>query len=486
MTGDFRKLVQVTLLYVPAQFVPPAVQFATTVLWTHLLDPATFGFVTLIIAAQEVAAIFGLSVWSLYVLRFRARYEERDDAGFRAMDRRMAFTASLLQVGLTPLLLILLRIPCDGATIVATAAYLVSRMLLSHYGDWARASHSIFAYTSGQLIGSVVGSALSIIAILYFGPIGAIAIGAMALGQFIALATVVKQTGIQFGLGRFDPEILRDAGRYGGPAIVGGIVGWGAGNAIRVLVQYWEGAFALGLISVGWGLGQRLSGVLAMLLTAAAFPLAVKYLESGDRRGALQQVSMNGQLLLAMLLPAVVGVAILAHPIVNLLIAEQFREVTFIMLPIAMLAASVRFLRLHTCDQALLLLERTDVSMKIAIVETASNIVFCAIGLKMGGLIGAALGITLGTALTCAGAFIMCFWKFELPTPSPANVLRIFAATAAMALAVRALPVSQSGVWLALAVGVGAISYLGVLAALFPESWNQLARRCRQLTGAPA
>ena len=80
----------------------------------------------------------------------------------------------------------------------------------------------------------------------------------------------------------------------------------------------------------------------------------------------------------------------------------------------------------------------------------------------------------------------MCFWKFELPTPSPANVLRIFAATAAMALAVRALPVSQSGVWLALAVGVGAISYLGVLAALFPESWNQLARRCRQLTGAPA
>ena len=158
MTGDFRKLVQMTLLYVPAQFVPPAVQFATTVLWTHLLDPATFGFVTLIIAAQEVAAIFGLSVWSLYVLRFRARHEERDDAGFRAMDRRMAFTASLLQVALTPLLLILLRIPCDGATIVATAAYLVSRMLLSHYGDWARASHSIFAYTSGQLIGSVVGS----------------------------------------------------------------------------------------------------------------------------------------------------------------------------------------------------------------------------------------------------------------------------------------------------------------------------------------
>ena len=61
-----------------------------------------------------------------------------------------------------------------------------------------------------------------------------------------------------------------------------------------------------------------------MLLTAAAFPLAVKHMENGDRRGALLQISLNGVLLF--------GVAGDGRPsrsrnrIVNLLIAENFRS----------------------------------------------------------------------------------------------------------------------------------------------------------------
>ena len=49
-------LLRNTLFYLPAQFLGPLVQFAVVVIWTHLLDPAAFGVVTFVVAAQWTRA----------------------------------------------------------------------------------------------------------------------------------------------------------------------------------------------------------------------------------------------------------------------------------------------------------------------------------------------------------------------------------------------------------------------------------------------
>ena len=49
MSGHSGKLLRHTLLYAPAQFLPSLVQFATTVLWTHLLDPTAFGLAAFVL-----------------------------------------------------------------------------------------------------------------------------------------------------------------------------------------------------------------------------------------------------------------------------------------------------------------------------------------------------------------------------------------------------------------------------------------------------
>ena len=101
-----RSLVRNTLLYLPAQVLGPFVQFAVIIAWTHLLDPAAFGVVTFVIAAQELTALFGIVWWSLYVLRFRQRYEGADEERFRAMDVRMVLYGSLTQVAVAPFCLL--------------------------------------------------------------------------------------------------------------------------------------------------------------------------------------------------------------------------------------------------------------------------------------------------------------------------------------------------------------------------------------------
>jgi O-antigen/teichoic acid export membrane protein len=485
MTDHTGKLLRNTLLYLPAQFVPPAVQFATTVAWTYLLDPASFGIVTFVIAAQEIAAFIGVTPWSLYVLRFHTRFADGDADRFRLMDNRMAVYAALLQVALAAPILMTLG-AASASVFVATACYLISRTLLMHYGEWARAEHRIGPYTTAQLIGTGAGSGLSMIAILLFGPLPAVALGAQALGQFAALLILCRQIGIAFRFGKFDAAIFAEVRRYGVPLIVGGVLGWGAGNIIRVLVQYSEGPVALGLMSVGWGLGQRIANVLSMLLTAAAYPLAVKNLEAGDRRGALGQVSLNGVFLLATLAPAVVGVFLLSRPLTNLLIAESFRETTIIILPIAMLAAGLRGLRLHTSDQTMLLLERTNISMKVTMIETAMNVVFCAIGLHFAGIYGAALGMLLGTSLACVGGFAYSFAKLDLPTPAIGVLARIFLATGAMGLAVRSLPEPSTVMSLCLVILAGVASYAGLIILAFPACRLVLEKQVKRFSGVSA
>lgn len=477
MAEHLNRLLKSTILYLPAQFMPPFVQFVTTVVWTYLLDPATFGFVVFIISIQEIMACAGLTGWTLYMLRFRERFRDRGEDRFRAMDKRMTLLGAATQFVLTPPLLMLLGLPCDAPTIVATASYLVTRMVLTHYGDWARADHAIGAYTIGQVVGAVVGSLLSIVAILTFGPSSAVVLAAQAVGQALALALLVSRTNIRFGVGTFDSELFGEVRRYAAPALIGGVIGWVAGNIIRVLVQYMDGAVALGLISVGWGLGQRIAGVLAMLLTAAAYPLAVKHLEAGDRKGALAQVSFNGLLLFGVLLPAAVGATLLSEPIVTLLIAEKFRATTIVILPIALCAASLRFLRLHTCEQTLLLLERTNVTMYITMIESTLNVTLCALGLYLYGYYGAAAGMLIGSAIVCVGAFAFCFAKLGLPAPPCSTALRIVSACGAMGLVVRALPVSATAASLAFAILLGAATYAVCLAMLFPAIRALLARR---------
>ncbi len=480
------KLLRNTILYIPAQFLPPAIQFATTVGWTYLLDPASFGIVTFVIAAQEITAYMGITAWSLYVLRYHTRFVDGDADRFRLMDNRMAVYAVLVQIMMSIPILWTLGAATGASLFLATAFYLTTRTLLMHYGEWARAEHRIAPYTTAQLIGTGAGSGLSIIAILSLGPLPAVALGAQALGQLVALLILCGQIGVRLRLGVFDAAIFGEVRRYGVPLIVGGVLGWAAGNGIRVLVQYSEGPVALGLMSVGWGLGQRIASVLSMLLTAAAYPLAVGNLERGDRRGALSQVSLNGVFLLAILAPAFVGVMLLSKPLTNLLIAENFRETTIVILPIAMLAAALRGLRLHTSDQTMLLLERTDVSMYVTMIETALNLVFCAIGLHFAGVYGAALGMLLGTAIACVGGFSYSFALLGLPIPPSGTLIRILLTTGVMGFVVRSLPEPTTIPALVIVILAGVLCYAVFIVLAFPACRVLLEKQVRRLSGAPA
>jgi len=471
-----RSLVRNTLLYLPAQVLGPFVQFAVVIAWTHLLDPAAFGVVTFVIAAQELTALVGLVWWSLYVLRFRQRYEGEDEKRFRAMDVRMALYGSATQIAFAPLCLMMVGVVADAMTTMAAAAYLVTRLLVAHYSEWARSQHRIRAYTAAQFAGPILGSGLSVVALLHVAATPAVVFFTMALGQAAGAVAVMSALGVRPQIGRFDTAIFREARRYCAPLILSGLFAWTAINGIRVLVQAGAGVVGLGLLSAGWGLGQRVANFIAMICTAAAFPLAVDRIEAGDRRGALEQVALNGTLMLALLAPATVGVAVLAAPLVDLLIAADYRSVTTLVLPISAAAGAVRTYKTHTADQAGLLLERTRALTVSNFADAATTLLCAGLGLVYGGIEGAAVGCLVGTLIAALGALIYAARWLELPIDFGAY-LRILAAVCAMFAGLVLTPAPHTLLSVVMKIALGAACYGVVLLALFPAVREALVTR---------
>jgi len=464
-------LARSTLLYLPAQVFGPLLLFAATVVWTHLLDPASFGVVTFVVAAQELTALLGLAWWSIFVVRFQGRFADDDRVRFRAMDARIvACSAGVQALSAAPTLMLIGVTPRPGI-LIATTAFLATRTALGHYCEWARAENRIGTYTMAQLGAPLFSSGLSILAVLAFGSEPSIALAAMAIGQAIALAGAMKGLRAWPRLGTFDADLFGQARRYGLPLLASGILSWSAVNGIRVLVEAKQGIVEVGLFSAGWGLGQRLAVVLAMLCTAAAFPLAVQRLEAGDRGGALRQVSINSALMIGLLAPALSGVVLLSRPLVHLLIAEQFQNATILILPIAMATSAARMLRIHVGDQTGLLLERTASMTVFNFLDALLALSGAAFGVYWGGVIGAAAGCLVGTLVATVAAVVFTIRELGLPPPTT-SVLKVIGATFAMVVVLSNLPAAATPMRLFGEIAIGALVYGAAIFLASPNLWK--------------
>ena len=455
-----------TLLYMPAQVIGPLAQFAATVAWTHYIAPSAFGVVTFVIAAQDMTSVLGIVWWSMFVVRFQSRYAGDDAVKFRRMDSRVAALAALLQALLAAPALAAIGAPPSPGLVAATFAFLATRTLMNHYSEWARARHAIAIYSLAQLAAPLLAAALSLAAAVAFGGDPATVLGAMALGQGAALVAVMALLRTPSPAPAFDMDILRAAWRYGLPLVASGVLVWIGTNVARLAVQYALGADMVGTFSAGWGIGLRLAGVLSMLCTAAAFPLAVQRLESGDREGAARQVSLNMALMAGLLVPAVVGVAFLSPALAGLFIAEPFRAATAVILPIATLTAALRALRIHTGDQMGLLLERTGTMMAFNAADAALSIALTAVGVMVGGMAGAAIGTLAAAAILLAATsvYIVRRLSFRLATGALA---RIGVATLAMAAVLVIAPQPSDVPHLLALIALCVVAYGAMIGLLF-------------------
>ncbi len=471
-------LLKRTILYLPAQIVGPLFQLIAMIVWTHVVNEHTLGVITLITATHELLQIGFLAWWSQYALRFFGRYQEGDEAErfYRTENVVILLSLVLQSVAVIAVLYTVIATDTNPMLLGATVAYVISRSLNLYIAERARVRHQIGVYSIQQIVGPAAGFLLGLLLIKLIGPAPEWPLLGYAAAQLFAALIVLPKIGYSRRLWPIDREIIRHALNYGIPLIFGGALGWVGLNASRFVINDMLGVAAAGLFAVGYGLGQRAAAVAAMLVTAAAFPLAVKTMEQNGSRAAMRQLSDNGALLLGILAPSIAGIFLLRAEIVHLLIAAPFQAVTLAVLPLSALAGSIRNIRAHFGDQVFLLHSKTRLMVVVSAIDAAVTVVASLICIHLWGLVGAAAATVISAIAAASVSFALGFTRFRLTLPF-AHLARIAIATLAMAMLLTRLPEAKSYAVLAVHIAAGATLYVAVLAILYGPTLLRMVRR---------
>jgi len=234
----------------------------------------------------------------------------------------------------------------------------------------------------------------------------------------------------------------------------------------------------IGILGLNYWIGFA-AAVAAMLVTAAAFPLAVKSMEQSGSKVAMRQLADNSALLIAILAPSITGIFILRTEIVHLLIATPFQQVTLAVLPLSALAGAIRSLRAHFVDQAFLLHNRTRLMIVVAAIDAAVTVVLTPFFIRYWGLVGAA-GATVQAAIAAAiVSSAIGFSRLGLTLPFN-HLVPIALATTAMADLLSNLPEAPSLMVLAGHIAAGAALYIALLVLLYATSLLRMLRLHQQ------
>lgn len=471
-------LLRNTLLYLPAQVVGPLFQLISVVVWTHIVGESTLGVITLVTASHELLQTVFLVWWSQYALRFFGAVQNGEEAKRFYRTENAVLLLSVTAQCLAVMLVLQTKI-APGAGLGLTLAvlgYVVTRSYNLYLAERARVRHEIGVYSIQQVTGPALGFLLGLLLIYLFGDHPEWPIAGYAIAQFAATVVVLPMIRFGWSFWPIDRTILRQALSYGVPLVLGGGLSWVSINASRFIVSDMMGVAAAGLFAVGYGLGFRASTVAAMMVTASAFPLAVRTIQERGIERAMRQLADNGALLAAILLPSVAGIYMLREEIVHLLIASNFRAVTLAILPLATLAGAIRNFRAHFADQVFLLHQRTQLMIAINTVEAVITVVASILFISWWGLPGAVIASTLSAAVAAAVSFTTGAIMFRLRPPL-LHLLKIAVATAAMTPVLYSLKNEGGSILLALHVGLGASVYLAVLALLYAPALKGLWSR---------
>lgn len=462
-------LLRQTLLYLPAQVLGPLVQFVSVLLWTHFLAPDELGVFALISAAQEFAYVGTLFWFTLYTMRYFDKSAEGGD-----QQTYLNTESGVLLGALAGSLIGILTLPFfiearwDASLLLASLAYGASRTIATHISDRARTAQDTLTYTVLQVTWPVLGLVLGFGFVTFLGATAANVLWGYAVAQAIALLYAARR--LTFGPKPFEisRSIVGIALSYGLPLVIGGLFVWLANNGLRFVIEQKEGATAVGLVTVGWGLGLRAATFAAMLVTAAAFPIAMtRAREDGLAEGQAQLIR-NGVLLLMVLAPASAGLWAISEPLIEKLVAEPFRAMTAAVMPWAILAGAARNMRIHFGEQVFLLREETKIPLANDVTDGVLTLLGTYLGLIAFGLQGSVSGAAMGS-LAALLATLLCgayFHRFTFPFK---DLLRISVATLTMLLTLKSLPISPTVPALGIAILVGASVYGVAIAALYPN-----------------
>ncbi|HTK34156.1 MAG TPA: lipopolysaccharide biosynthesis protein [Caulobacteraceae bacterium] len=454
------------LAYLPVNLVQAVAGFGSIVVFTRLLSPGSYGDYALAFSVSALAHTLTLTWIEAGMARFYAAEDEGPgrDALFATLYRTFAV------VGLAcPLagMLVLAFAPLGHELKLAIVAGLVSavaRGLLRMAQERRRAAGDVKGFAAIDMLATGGGFAIGCaLALAGFGAAGPFAGVGLAAALCLVLALPSEWPHIRRG--RFEPERLKGYLAYGLPLSLSLMLGLALASTDRFVLAAYVGDAAVGAYHAGYTLSNRTLDVVFAWIGMAGGPAAVAALERGGeaalRRTALSQAST----LLVVGVPAALGVALVAHPLAEVMVGAALADQASRVTPWIAAGALFSGLTTYYLHTAFTLARRTRRQMLAVAIPAAANLILCLVLIPRYGLDGAMWSTAGSYGLGMVAAWLLGRGCMPLPIPW-GGMVRIGVATAAMALAVTHLPALGGVAELLLKAGVGAVVYAAMVAVL--------------------
>jgi O-antigen/teichoic acid export membrane protein len=447
-------LIRQTSTYMVAHGTSAALGFLSVILFTRLLTPAEYG---LYVVALSIAGIVSalLFTWvRLSVLRFESEGEATDI-------RLTALAAYLVSVLTMPLALLACTVALGVAIDRALAAIVLATALgLFELGqEILRARLESTAYMRATVV-----RAFSAIAISYwlvhagFGGLGLVAgvAGGYVLSALIFAPAIWKGPRKPFDRATFDVML-----GFGIPmAMSGGVFALHAALD-RLLVAWLLGDAAAGIYGAAADLVRQIILFPALSVASAVVPLAIRSLAEEGVAAADEHLTRSGELLLAVVMPAVVGLAIVAPQFAALILGPEFRDTAAVLIPILVFAWLFQTISQQFVQVSFHLAKKPSLMVAHGTVILVVNVVAMALLVRPFGLKGAAWSLVIAEFAGVIAGYMLSRRAHPLPF-SWRPILKVAAAVLIMAIPTALIEWSDpadSVVSLATAVLTGVLTY---------------------------
>lgn len=452
-------LLKHTFAYLFARGLPGLVNFAALMLYTRLLDPEQYGKYALVIALVSMAGVIAFQWLRLVVGRWWPK-EQHDPKAFLGRSLLIFLTLSVGSIAVSLLAAVFWPDPSWALLIVFAGFLLIAQQWLELNLMLATMEFSPGRYA--KLLG-----AKSVLALLLGGALAWAGWGAWGplLGLFVASTIVVPMFGRHLWQGatlaKTPRPALREQLSYGLPLVATFALGWVISSSDRLLIGWLMSVDAAGLYSAGYDLAQQGVGLILATVQVAAYPLAVRAMESGGPNAAREQMKHSGEMVFFLACSAAGALSALPGPIATIVVGPEFQQTTAQLLPVVGIAAALFGIKAFHFDMAFHLDSDSKPILVSSSVAAALNIVLNLFAIPRFGLLGAALATLI--AISC-GLLLSAWWGLrrpQMPEPWPLIAKGGAFFAAAYISGVLASAVSENPVWSCLIAALGGVVLCG-------------------------
>lgn len=451
--------------YLPVNLVQGVVGLLSIVVFTRVLAPADYGVYALAFSVMSLVYTCLFTWLEAAMARF---YAPEAEAGRLPGHFRTLYSLFGALALVFPLLAgaILWVWPAPVALKIAVGAGLATilfRSLAKLIQERRRAAGDVRAAALLDVVMTAGGFALGAgLAFAGFG--GASPLVGLGAAAAVCLIFALPRELTQLKGGAFEPARARMYAAYGLPVSLSLILSLALATTDRFLLAAYLNETSVGVYHAGYSLANRTLDVMFIWLGMAGGPAAVAALERGGHAALRATAREQAGLMVALALPAAVGLALVAQPLAEVMIGPALRQGAAQVTPWIAASAFLAGITTYYFHTAFTLARRTGLLLAAMAIPAVSNIGLCLVLIPRFGLQGALWATVASYGLGALASAIL--GRRALPLPIPWETIgKAALAAIVMAAAVRLVPASGGVLELAAKAGVGVAAY-GALAWL--------------------